>query len=285
MNLTLEQILSLSSKNKIPLFLLIRNSFFSSLLIMLFFLNSLMASPPVLNSKIKLPFAIENWRFGIGYGNAFYITNQMDYIITTNYGSFKEVRPSFFYGVYAAISQRLEIGISGKHGSMLTLKSQNSQGSQCNFDDLQFNVQYSLNRNAGLKKGRTTANVQLGIGAIYFKSMYFTVDPITKGIRDIFSTVGYKNAAVGDRPISFGFIDIPDKKAAIVGNIGINLGFRVTQNVSLYWENSLNVTSSNKLSGNLFKSSFIPPDSYFFSGLGVYVNIGSGSSRPLNCPR
>ncbi len=238
--------------------------------------NVLSASNPPYSLIKTSP--IEDWRFGGTLGFSFYVTNQMDYVITTNYGDFKELIPSFQFAVYKKKGNRIELGIAARKASMLTLKSENTQGTQCDYQDAQFNLQYSLNENIGLTRARITWNAQIGLGAVSFRSSYFTINKDTKDVNVIISAVGYgPNYANGQ--------NYSDYKTVVVGNLGFNFGYRLSQNISVYFENSLNISTSNKMTGNLFKRSWIPPDSYFFSGIGIYINFGHlGKGQKLFCP-
>jgi len=219
----------------------------------------------------------EDFRFGGGVGYAFYLTNQMDYQITTNYGEFNELIPSYFGSINKALNSRWEMGLEYRNGHLLTLKSQNTQGSTCDFEDIQFNIDYSLNDNAGLTNGRFTVNGQIGLGAISFRSKYFTVNSKTESIDRIFSSVGYSGEIKTSK-------DQADKQIAVIGNFGLVLGMRLTKNISLYWQNTVNISTSNKMSGNLHKRSWIPPDGYYYSGIGLYINITQQKGR-IGCPK
>lgn len=220
---------------------------------------------------------IELWRFGGGYGNSFYLTNQMDYAITRNFGEFEEVRPTYFGAAYKKLNSSMELGLNFRHGSMQTLKSENTQGTQCDFDDAQVTFGYSFNNNIGLEDKRYTINGQIALGGILFKSMYFTVDEDLQRIRKYYSTVGYQGELSSSK-------DQENKQLAVVGNFGITLGFRLLNNVSIYWENNVNISTSNKMSGNLHKQSWIPPDGYFFTGVGLFINITPARGK-ISCPR
>jgi len=222
--------------------------------------------------------SFEDFRFGDGVGNAFYLFNQMDYVITTNFGVFDETRPTYFGAIYKALNEDWEIGLHYRHGSMQTLKSENTQGTQCDFDEAQFNFAYSFNHNIRLKQGRYTINGQIGLGGTNFKSMYFNIDQETKEIGSIYSSVGYNGEVSGSK-------NQDGKQAALIGNLGVSLGFRLFKNLSIYWEtNIFNLSSSNKMSGNLHRSSWIATDGYFFTGVGLYFNITPARGR-LSCPK
>ncbi len=250
----------------------------------LLFPSFLFASNP--KNKLSYRAPIEDWRFGLGYGTSLYFSDQMDYTITRNYGSFKEIRPTYFFGIFKNLNSSFEIGLNGQHGSMLTLKSENTQGSQCDFDEVQFITQYSLNDNIALSESRVTFNAQIGLGAIRFSAMYFTIDPTTQAIDNIVSTVGYgfyeNRYFPGNTNAQK---DLANKKMVVIGNLGLNLGVRVFDGLTVYWENSFNISTSNKLSGNLYKYSWIPPDCYVFSGIGLYINFSGNNQKKLSCPK
>ncbi len=231
---------------------------------------------PAYNLKMN---TTSDWRFGGGIGYSLYFTNQMDYLITTQYGNFKELIPSYYMGIYKQINSSFEIGIAARQASMLTLKSENSQGTQCDYYDAQAIIQYSFNDNIGLTDSRITWNAQIGLGAVNFRSMYYSVNTDTREILEIYSTLGYGLNRANRK-------DIANRKTVIVGNFGLNIGLRVFQNLSIYFENSFNISTSNKMSGNLYKKSWIPPDCYVFSGIGIYVNLGNGGyGKRIDCPK
>jgi hypothetical protein len=211
----------------------------------------------------------------------------MDNKITLNYGEFREIRPNITLSAYKQIKSDMDWGIVFKTGSFQSLKSGNTQGIQCNYQEIQSNWQKSLNDNVNIAgvRNRFTANVQFGIGFIYFKSKYFVLNPnnLTEDASTIISSVGY-----GYEPIlqQNGIIinNFPEKKIALIGNLGFNFGYRITKHISIYWENTLQISSSNKLSGNVNKVAKIPPDGYFYSGLSINYRFGNGSGR-LGCSK
>lgn len=241
------------------------------------------------NNALKLPQSalyisgLDGWRFGLGLGYAIYLGDQMDYVLTKNFGEFKELRTNITLGAFKIKNQENEWGFVFKHGSFQTLKSDNTQGIQCDYNELQMMFQHSLNENVGLNAGPFTCNVQFGFGAMSYKSMYFTVNPNFQTIDVIYSSVGYGIVTAKDLN-SNDLSHIPGKKIAIVGNAGLNLGFKVRRNMILYFENSFQASLSNKLSGNLNKISMIPPDCYFYTGLSLYYRFG-GSIGRLGCPK
>lgn len=248
---------------------------------------SVNAGTPLTNNKLlasSMPmYTLDGWRVGFGLGYALYVGDQMDNTLTKNFGDFKELRTNITLGAFKAINQEKERGIVFKHGSFQTLNTANSKGIQCDFNELQFMFQYSFNENVGLNSGPFTCNLQYGFGVTSFKSMYFTVNPNFQTIDVIKSSVGY-NLQSGKDLNGNDLEHIAGKKIAFLGNIGLNLGFKVGRNLTLYYENSFQASMSNKLSGNLFKISIVPPDCYFYTGFALYYRFG-GSISKLSCPR
>jgi hypothetical protein len=112
------------------------------------------------------------------------------------------------------------------------------------------------------------------------------LDPKKQSITQIASSVGYGYTGQGEFRAQK-FYNIPDKKIAIVGNIGFNIGYRLSGNMMLYFENIYSQSTSTKLSGNLIMDTKVPPDGIFYSGLSLYVNLGKkvGSFGRNSCPR
>jgi hypothetical protein len=227
-------------------------------------------------------FKAEDWRIGLGAGFAFYVGNQRSFTeITTKFGQFTEFRPSFVVEVFKRIDTHFEIGGRFINGRSEVLKSKNTLGVRNDFNDFQFNVQYSINDNIDLSASPFTFNAQAGLGLIYFSSKFFEVDPVRKIEDRVLSAVGYgdlyRNSSVVTR-------QIPDKQLVPIGNLGFNIGARLSPVIALYWQNNLSLSLTNKMSGNLFKRSQIPPDGYFYTGLLLSFRLGTGANR-YGCPK
>lgn len=230
---------------------------------------------PANTARLRKPMKLEDFRFGFGIGYGLYVTNQMDYEITTNYGDFKELIPSYFAGAYKQVNKNLELGLQARFGSLLTLKSQNTQGTSCNFNELQASVVYSFTKDIAMKNKPYTINGIFSLGATNFRSRYFTLDPLT--LKDItFAQVGYDGTPSR--------LNQPERQTAIIGNMGLAIGYRFSRNLSIYWENTFNLSTSNKMTGNLAKKSYIPTDGYFFSSVGLFLRLGGRKSQ-LSCPK
>ncbi|MFN4083240.1 MAG: hypothetical protein ACK4K9_06370 [Bacteroidia bacterium] len=221
-------------------------------------------------------FSLSSWRVGFGTGVAFYMGDQR-YLtkITTKFGPFTEFRPSFVAEIFKVYNQRVEFGLRYINGQSETLKSENTLGVQNKFQDLQFNVQYSFNRNIAMNRSRFTFNGQAGLGLITFQSKFIGVDPILKKQNYLYSAVGYGNQYSDILPTNK---NIPNKPIVPIGNLGINLGYRIAPFLSIYWQNNLSLAPTYYLSGNLYKWSILPPDGYFYTGFLVSINFGQASN-------
>ncbi|MDP3927972.1 MAG: hypothetical protein Q8R57_03030 [Bacteroidota bacterium] len=226
--------------------------------------------------------SLEGWRIGFGLGYAFYLGDQMDFKLTKKYGEFSEYRPNFTMSAFKQTSLEKEWGLVLKFGGFHTFNKEPIFMNQCDFTEIQAVWQRSLNDNIGLNNGRFTANVQYGLGLIRYKSQYFAINPNFETIDYVVSSVGYDYAnrtnLKGDR-----LEDIPEKRIALIGNIGLNMGVKIARSINLYWENSLQISSTGKLSGNLLKTSIIP-DGYFYTGINLFWRIGAPGGK-MGCPR
>ncbi len=225
-------------------------------------------------------------RLGLSTGFNLYIGTQMDYQLTRNFGDINELKLGYGIGVYRSMNDNWEFGTTFRRGSFASLKSNKTQGIMGNFNELQFNFQKSLNNNILLDVASLTFNVQLGFGGLYYQSQYFYTDPRKQSITQIASSVGYGYSERGQ----FGARKIynePDKKLALTGNVGFNIGYRLSGNMMLYFENIYTQTTSNQLSGNLTMEEATIPDGMFYSGLSLYLNLGKqvGSFGRNSCPR
>lgn len=238
---------------------------------------SLLSTKPTEIARVSKPWYIEDFRFGGGVGYGLYVTNQMDYEITTNYGSFKELIPTYYAGVYKNVNRNIEMGVQARFGKLLSLKSQNTQGTYCEFNDAQFSFVYSFNNNVAMDKKPFTVNGIFSLGVINFRSKFFTVNQSTLQEGNIISAVGFGNS------IKTGKIQ-PERQTALIANLGIALGYRLNYTFSLFWETTYNMSSTNKLSGNLLKRSLIPPDGYLYSSVGLFIRF-KGKRGQLGCPK
>lgn len=225
-------------------------------------------------------------RLGISTGVNLYIGTQMDYQLTRNFGDINELKLGYGLGVYRTMNNNWEFGAVLKQGSFASLKSNKTQGIMGNFNEMQINFQKSLNNNILLDVASLTFNLQLGFGGIYYQSQYFYTDPRKQSITQIASSIGYGYSGEGQFRAQK-FYNIPDKKFAAVGNIGFNIGYRLSGNMILYFENIYTQTTTTTLSGNLLMDSNFPPDGIFYSGLSLYLNLGKkiGSFGRNSCPR
>ncbi|GAB1449797.1 hypothetical protein MASR2M44_28330 [Bacteroidota bacterium] len=201
-----------------------------------------------------------SWRFGVGTGYSFYYGTQMDYTLTSNFEGQTEFRNTKKLAFYRQVSSKWEWGLSAKTGSVFTMKSQNTQGLEASFDEFSFQMQRNLKGDIFLDKGPFCMNAEFGLGVMRYSGHYFTYDSLNK-FQDI-TSIGY--GATGN-PEAF----TPDKGFALTGLIGLNFGFKITPNFALYLENNLNLTTAN-LPGNGYRKWFIPPDSYWYSGIALY---------------
>jgi hypothetical protein len=219
----------------------------------------------------------DSYIIGIGMVYKYYLGDQMDYKITNSFGNFNENRTAKTIAFYKTINSNWELGAFARDASMMTLKSENTQGLECYFQDIQFIAQYSLNDNVDLSGSAITYNATLGLGLINFKSRYFGVNPISEKEISNYATIGYgiEDGYLGTR-------NSPDKVTAVTGHAGFNIGLRVSDNLRIYLENNFNLTTTNKLSGNLFKYSWIPTDGYWYSGIALYIGFGGKTDA---CPR
>ena len=227
-----------------------------------------------------------SYRFGLSTGMNLYVGNQMDYQITRNFGVINETSLGYGIGLYRSMNNNWEFGGYFKRGKFASLKSNNTQGIMGNCNEFQLNFQKSLNSNILLDVSSLTYNLQLGIGIFHFQSQYMYLDPRKQSVTQIASSVGYGYSGEGQFRASK-FKNIPDKQITLVGNIGFNVGYRLSGNLTAYFENVFTLTTTSKLSGNLMTSTTFPPDAMFYNGISLYANLGKkvGSFGRNSCPR
>lgn len=202
----------------------------------------------------------KSWRLGVGAGYSFYYGTQMDYELTSNFEGYTEFRNTYKFAFYRQVSPKWEWGLSARSGSVFTMKSQNTQGIEASFDEFGFLLQRNLKGDIFLDKEPFCINAEFGLSAMQFKGRYFTYDSVSK-FQNI-TSIGY--GVTGD-PKNFN----PGSGLAINGLVGINFGMKLGPNFALYFENNLTLSSGN-FPGNGYRTWFVPPDSYWYSGLALY---------------
>jgi hypothetical protein len=223
-------------------------------------------------TKVK---EISKYRIGAAVGYSFLTTRNMDFQITRDYKEIRELQPSGIISVQRLVNKnQTEVGLVFRHGEMQTLLRTPGFASRCIFDELQLTVQWSLNHNANLARGRFTYNMVAGAGIINFKSKYISIVDDSNYQKTV-SSVGYPRT-------DWDLFQLK-RQNAFIGNIGFAVGARLNKYFSLYWESSFNLSSSTKMKGSLFSERGGIADGYLFSSLGLYLRIQP--SAKVRCPK
>ncbi len=215
-------------------------------------------------------------RFGGGVGYSLYTGNQMDQKISFSTRGKSELNLGSTLQMHVAINDKYEIGIKYLTTSLWSFKSKDQLGLSAEIEELGLILQRSLNDNIKINDDRFTFNVFAGVGACRFKSAFYDFSNPNLP----FTSVGYGNNATVTG------ISLPEKLVQPILIGGFSIGFRMTEFMTIYFENSFSTTNSNKISGNLFRKNAIPPDGYTFHALTLYLNLyKSRDSRRIRCPR
>jgi hypothetical protein len=215
-------------------------------------------------------------RIGGGVGYSLYTGNQMDQNISFSTRGKSELNLGNTLQMHVAINDKYEIGIKYLTTSLWSFKSKDQLGLSAEIEELGLILQRSLNDNIKINDGRFTFNVFAGVGACRFKSAFYDFsNPYLP-----FTSIGYGNNA------TVSGISLPEKLVQPILIGGFSIGFRMTDFLTIYLENSYSTTNSNKISGNLFRKNAIPPDGYTFHALTLYLSLyKSRDSRRIRCPR
>ncbi|MFA9215080.1 MAG: hypothetical protein ACEQSR_14780 [Candidatus Methylacidiphilales bacterium] len=220
---------------------------------------------------------VNNLRLGGGIGFSLYLGSQMDYTIALNTYGKSELNSGLHGQIFYTINDRHEIGIRALTTELWSFKSENYLGLNAKINDVFLVHQMSLNKNTRIDNQKFTFNTVFGIGVIYYRSMFYTANPATQQIKQ-FSSVGN-----GVTEVSSGLI-IPEQRPTIAGMVGFNIGYRLNRFMTAYLENSITLSGSNKITGNLLLKSNLPNNGYSFHSLGLYFNLDVRKSS-LKCPR
>ncbi len=220
---------------------------------------------------------ISQYRFGVGIGNSFLTTKEMDFSITRNSKGINELEPSAIISVQKLVrNNNAELGLVLRHGEMQTLLSSPGIAARCIYDELQVNFQKSLNNNAGLNRGRFTYNVVFGAGIINFKSKFSLILLDSNNKKATISSVGYPRTDWDVYQLK--------RQNSFIGSIGFSIGCRITKHFGLYWENSFNLVTTTKMKGSLFPDRGGLADGYLYTGIGIYLRLQPPLNK-LRCPR
>jgi hypothetical protein len=220
---------------------------------------------------------INNIRLGGGVGASYYLGSQMDYSISLNTYGKSELNPGFHGQIFYAINDRHEIGIRGLTTELWSFKSENYLGLNAKINDVFLVHQMSLNKNTKLDNKKFTFNTVFGLGVIYYRSMFYTANTTTQKLKP-FSSVGNGITYVSSNLI------IPEQQPTIAVMVGFNVGYRLNKFMTFYLENSITLSGSNQITGNLILKSNLPNNGYSFHSLGLYFNLNVKKSS-LSCPR
>lgn len=222
----------------------------------------------------------KNARLGVGVGGSLYLGTQMDEEISLSTYNKSEVNLGYNFQVYKSINDKSELGFRYLNTSLWSFKSNNELALNADLQEFSILYQRSLNNNINLDGSRFTFNLLAGLGLCYFRSAFYNIINPEDGFTVPFTAVGYGNITTINGQ------NISDKLLQLLFIEGFNIGYRISPRFSIYFENSLSFTNSNKLSGNLLRKSNIPPDGYTYHALTIYINYSQYfSAKKMKCPK
>jgi hypothetical protein len=233
----------------------------------------------ILISNSSFAQILSDVRVGLGIGETIYIGSQMDYKFYTNTYRKNEFNLGYNFQIYKALNDKSEIGFRYLTTQFWSFIADNTLGINAQIKEFSVIYQKSLNENIRLNSSQSkfTSNFIFGLGIISFKSRAYIIDKPTQ-IFKVLSSVGN-----GDEYVSSGLIR-PEDQFSIAGIVGYNLGYRLNKNFSIYFENSLSVSSSNYIHGNLLSRAKFPNSGYTHHALTLYYNLFS-SKNEIGCPK
>lgn len=219
---------------------------------------------------------LDGVRLGFGLGSSIYWGSQMDTKIETNTLGKSEINSGLNFQIYKSFDNTNEFGIRFLNSELWSFKSNNQLALNNQFKELSFLYQRSLNQNVKLNNGPLTVNLLAGVGVLYYSASFYTIN--NNNLR-IFSSIG-----AGDKPVSDPSFLIKEKVPAISGIIGLNLGFKLSPRLLLYFENSFSLSLDNRFTGNLSLKSKFPNNGFTYHALSLYLNWGNQKGR-IGCPK
>lgn len=231
----------------------------------------------LLNYQFVFSQILDGVRIGGGLGVSVYLGSQMDSKISTNTFNKSELNSGFNVQIYKALDNKNELGIRFLKSELWSFKSEDQLGLNNNFNEIAFIYQRSLNNNNGMNRGSFTFNLLAGIGLLDYSAAFYTINP--NGEFNYFSSIGN-----GYKPVQNSNLLIREKKLAVSGILGFNIGCRIAPNLSLFLENSVSLSSSNKFTGNLSLKSNLPNNGFSYHALSLFINLGNQRGR-IGCPK
>ena len=219
-------------------------------------------------------------RIGGGMGYSLYAGNQMDGEISLSTRGKSELNLGNTLQLHFDINDRYELGIKYLTTSLWSFKSKDQLGLSAELEEVGLILQRSLNDNIKIDNSHFTFNLFAGLGVCRFKSAFYDFTLPNGGFNMPITSVGY-----GNQPTISGK-SLPDKLIQPILIGGFSIGYRISDFLTMYFENSFSTTNSNKISGNLFRKNAIPPDGYTFHAITLYLNLyKSRGSRRIGCPK
>jgi hypothetical protein len=219
---------------------------------------------------------LDGVRLGFGVGSSIYCGSQMDNKIETNTLGKSEINNGFNLQVYKSFDNKNEFGIRFLSSELWSFKSNNQLALNNQFKELSFLYQRSLNQNVKLNNAPFTINALAGVGILYYSATFYT---ITDNNFKNFSSIG-----AGDKAVSDPSLLIKEKVPAISGIIGLNIGFKLSPRLLLYFENSFSLSLDNRFTGNLSLKSKVPNNGFTYHAFSLYLNWGNQKGR-IGCPK
>ncbi len=224
---------------------------------------------------------ILNSRIGIGTGINLYTGTAGDAKITFAKGNYSELKNATDFFVLTKLNSKWDVGFRYTQGHLWSFFV-NSQ--ILAFEAHTQDIQIIANRDitpAFFNGYQFSLEALFGAGFANFQSKMYSTDPSVSA----FSTsIGYGRNETNAAGIQL-------HQASTINTFlistGLKLNYHIHSLVNIFWESRLNLTSTGKLSGNMFRKSNIPPDAFWSNLIGLEFSLGrnKNNSKRISCPR
>jgi hypothetical protein len=224
---------------------------------------------------------ILNSKIGIATGVNFYVGTAGDGKITFQKGNYSELKNLTGLYLVTRLNQKWDIGFRYAEGHLWSLFVNNEViAFETHSKDFQLiantNITPDIFRGKGLN-----LEALFGLGLARFHSKMYSID---KQISTFSTSIGYGRDETNVEGVK---IHEAQERTTFLVSSGIKLNYHLFSKFNLFWESRLNLTTSSKFSGNMYRNSPFPPDAFWSNVLGLELSLGQRGnlSKRIRCPR
>jgi hypothetical protein len=222
-----------------------------------------------------------NSKIGIGTGLNFYVGSAGDGKITAKQGNYTELKNATDIFILTKLNATWDIGLRYTESHLWSLFANNEiLAFESHAKDIQVIANKEITPNF---MNGTPFNLEaiFGLGfAKYHAKMYST----DKNINNFSTSIGYGRNETNAEGV---IIHEASERNTFLMSSGLKLNYNLFSKFNLFLESRINLTTTSRFSGNMYKKSSIPPDAFWSNLIGIELSLGQrgNSSKKIGCPR